>query len=75
MPTKKPRLLVTLEPGLYAKVLAVSKANGTNLSLTARDLIRDACDDIEDWGLAALARKRMNAGGKGRWLRHDEVWK
>ncbi|MCX5795663.1 MAG: antitoxin, RHH family protein [Elusimicrobia bacterium] len=75
MPTEKPRLLVTLEPGLYAKVLAISKANGTNLSLTARDLIRDACKDIEDRGLAALARKRMKAGGKDGWLTHGEVWK
>ncbi|MFH1009929.1 MAG: antitoxin, RHH family protein [bacterium] len=75
MPTKKPRLIVTLEPSLYAKVMAISKTNGTTLSMTARDLIREACEDIEDLGLVAMARKRLKAPGKGRWLKHDQVWK
>lgn len=74
MPTKKPRLIVTLEPALYNKVKSISKANGTTLSLAARDLIRDACEDIEDLGLSALADKRMKSG-KGRWLSHNQVWK
>ena len=74
MPTKKPRLIVTLEPGLYEKVKSISKANGTTLSMAARDLIREACEDIEDLGLVALADKRMKTS-KGRWLSHDEVWK
>lgn len=73
MPTKKPRLIVTLESGLYAKVKAISKANGTTLSMAARDLIREACEDIEDLGLSALAQKRL--GHKGPWLSHDKVWK
>ena len=75
MPTKKPRLIVTLESGLYAKVRAISKANGTALSMTARDLIREACEDIEGWGLVSLARQRLTQPRKGRWLTHDEVWK
>lgn len=75
MPTKKPRLIVTLEPSLYAQVKAISKTNGTTLSLTARDLIREACGDIEDFGLVALARERLGTAGKVRWLKHDQVWK
>jgi predicted DNA-binding protein len=75
VPTKKPRLIVTLEPGLYAKVRALSEANGTTLSLTARDLIRDGCEDIEDLGLASMARKRLKSGKKVRYLSHKEVWK
>lgn len=75
MPTKKPRLIVTLEPALYDKVKSLSKANGTTLSLTARDLIREACGDIEDLGLVALARRRLKTAREGRWLTHDEVWK
>ncbi len=74
MPTKNPRLIVTLEPALYAKVKTLSKANGTTLSMAARDLIREACGDVEDLGLSVLADKRMKSG-KGRWLSHDEVWK
>ena len=75
MPTKKPRLIVTLEPSLYEKVKAISKTNGTTLSMTARDLIREACEDIEELGLAALARERLKTAEKGRWLKHDQVWK
>lgn len=75
MPTKKPRLIVTLEPSLYKKVKAMSKTNGTTLSMTARDLIREACEDIEELGLGALARKRLKAAGKVRWTKHDEAWK
>ncbi len=74
MPTKKPRLIVTLEPSLYKLVKTVSKTNGTTLSMTARDLIREACEDIEDLGLSVLADKRMKSV-KGRWLTHDQVWK
>jgi predicted DNA-binding protein len=70
-----PRLIVTLEPSLYEKVKAISKTNGTTLSLTARDLIREACADIEDIGLVAMARERLRAPGKTRWLKHAQVWK
>ena len=73
MPTKKPRLIVTLESGLYAKVKAISKANGTTLSMAARDLIREACEDIEQLGLSALAQTRLSH--KGPWLTHDKAWK
>lgn len=75
MPTRNPRLIVTLEPGLYRKVRSISKANGTTLSMAARDLIREACEDIEDLGLSALADKRMKSARGRRWLSHDEVWK
>lgn len=75
MPTKNPRLIVTLEPALYAKVKSISKANGTTLSMATRDLIRQACEEIEDLGLAVLAEKRMKSAKGRRWLSHDEVWK
>lgn len=75
MPTKKPRLIVTLEPALYDKVRSLSLANGTTLSMAARDLIREACEDIEDWGLVSLARQRMKTLGKKRLLTHDQAWK
>jgi len=75
MPTKNPRLLVTLDPGLYAKVKSISKANGVTLSMAARDLIREACEDVEDLGLSVVADRRMKSGKAGRWLTHDEVWK
>ena len=74
MPTNKPRVIVTLEPALYAKVKSVAHANGTGLSAAARDLIREACEDIEDFGLAVLAGRRMKTLKKNRLLSHDQVW-
>jgi predicted DNA-binding protein len=74
MPTKNPRLIVTMDRGLYEKVKSISKANGTTLSMAARELIREGCDDLEDLGLSVLADKRMKSA-KGRWLSHDEAWK
>ena len=75
MATKKPRLLVTLEPALYAKVKSLSKTNGTTLSMTARDLIREGVEDIEDLGLAIMAERRERATKGQRWISHKEAWK
>ena len=74
MPTNKPRVIVTLEPALYAKVKSVAQANGTGLSAAARDLIREACEDIEDFGLAVLASHRIKSLKKGQLLSHEQVW-
>ena len=43
--------------------------------MAARDLIREACEDIEDLGLSLLADKRMKSVKGRRWLTHEEVWK
>lgn len=75
MPTTKPRLIVTLEPSLYGKVKRLAQANGTALSLTARDLIREACEDIEEWGLVSLARKRLKTLRPKKLLSHSDFWK
>ena len=73
--TKIPRLIVTLDPALYAKVKSLSKANGTTLSMAARDLIREGVEDIEDLGLAVMAERREQAAKGRRWISHAEAWK
>lgn len=75
MATKKPRLLVTLEPALYEKVKSLSKSNGTTLSMAARELIRDGVEEIEDLGLTVMAERREKSVKIRRWLGHKEVWK
>ena len=75
MATKKPRLLVTLEPALYAKVKSLSKTNGTTLSMTARDLIRESVDEIGDLGLTVMAERREKSTKVWRWISHKEAWK
>jgi predicted DNA-binding protein len=74
MPTNKPRLIVTLEPALYAKVKSVARANGTGLSAAARDLIREACEDIEDFGLAVIGSRRIKSLKKAQLLTHEQAW-
>jgi predicted DNA-binding protein len=66
MPSKNPRLLVTLEPVLYARLKSLARAKDTRLSAAARALIVNACEDIEDLGLAALAGQRMRSLEKAR---------
>ena len=75
MAKKGTRLFVALEPVLYANVQSLSKINGTTPSMAARELIRMACESIEDIGLAAMAERREAKVDRCRWLRHDEVWK
>jgi len=48
MPTKNPRLNIVLEEPLYASLKHISQMAGTSLSLTARDLIREAIAEYED---------------------------
>ena len=74
MATKKPRVLVTLEPALYEKVKALSKANGTTLSSAARDLIHEAAEDVEEWGLASLARERLASLESKKLIPHSKAW-
>jgi len=40
MPSKNPRLIVTLEPALYLWIQNISKNQGTSMSLTLRDIIK-----------------------------------
>lgn len=75
MATKKPRLIVTLEPRLYQRVRSLAHRNGTPLSLTARDLIREACEDVEEWGMVHLARERLRTLDRRHLLSHEEFWK
>lgn len=75
MATQKPRLIVTLERGLYRRVQQLARQNGTPLSLAARDLIREACEDVEEWGLVRLARERLRTLNRKKWIPHDEFWK
>ncbi|MBI3292702.1 MAG: antitoxin, RHH family protein [Elusimicrobia bacterium] len=75
MPTQKPRVIVTLEPSLYRQVQRLAHKNGTPLSLAVRDLIRDACADVEEWGLVRLARERLRTLRRNKLVSHQAFWK
>jgi len=75
MPTTKPRLIVTLEPGLHQKIQRLAHRNGMTLSQAAHDLIREAAEDVEEWGLVKLARERLESLGHRKLIPHSKFWK
>lgn len=58
MPTKNPRVQVVLEKPLYEALHSLAEEEGVSLSLKARDLIRDALENLEDVSLAGLVEER-----------------
>lgn len=64
MPTSNPRLQVMLERPLYHAVAALAKKEGISMSLKARDLIREAIENLEDAGLASIVAERARKPGK-----------
>ena len=74
MSTIHPRLNVVIEPNLYHAVEKIAKRNGASLSMTARDLIKEALEIEEDihWEKAASAREASFDKKKG--LSHEHIW-
>jgi len=75
MPTSKPRLIVTLEPSLYHKIQRLAHQNGMTLSQAAHDLIQEAAEDVEEWGLVRLARERLKSLDNRKLIPHIKFWK
>jgi len=74
MPTKLPRLNVTLEPGLFEAIQLLAQKSGLSASLCARDLLAEAMELHEDsyWKDAAEDRRKTIKSKKT--LNHEEVW-
>ncbi len=75
MSTSKPRLIVTLEAPLYDRVKQFAKQQHLSLSEAARDLIKEAFGDVEDWGLVNLAKDRISTLDKNKLIKHQDFWK
>ena len=74
MPTKNARINVVMEKGLYSAVNELAKRQGLSMSLTVRDLVREAIELREDVALAGIAEQRERALKRKKLLSHDEVW-
>ncbi len=72
---KNPRVNVVLERPLYDALGRLARREGSSLSTTARDLLRDALEAHEDLALAEIAEEREQSLGGSAVLAHDEVWK
>ena len=74
MPTKNARINVVMEKTLYSAVSELAKKQGLSMSLTVRDLVREAIELREDLTLARFAEQREGALKKKKLLTHDEAW-
>lgn len=74
MPTLHPRLNVVLEPELYAGISKLALRQGISLSLTARDLLKEALELHEDTFWDNKAMKRAKTFSVKKAVSHKEVW-
>ena len=59
MPTKNPRINISVDQPLYGLIQGLAEEEGVSLSMLARDLIKEESLELrEDVALAAFAEKR-----------------
>ena len=74
MPTKNPRINVSLEKPIYCLIERMAQERGLSLSMVTRDLVREALEIHEDAVLVRVADERDSALAGRRTLTHTEVW-
>ena len=74
MPATNPRVNVVLEEPMYDTVRRLAKRDKVSLSLTVRDLVKDALEMEEDRALTALADERERTYDASKALSHQQVW-
>ncbi len=73
MPTKEPRLNVTLAPDIRATLVNLATSRDQSLSSLAEELIIDALERQEDIQLSRMADLREQRVKK--WHSHENAWK
>jgi hypothetical protein len=73
MPTKNARVNVAMEKPLYSAVNEIARARGLSMSMTVRDLIREAIELQEDQALAEFVENREASLEEGKNLSHEEL--
>lgn len=72
MAAKNPRIPVSLDPIDYEIVQIISKRNGTSLSQTLKNLLKERLEELEE---IALMKKVMEREAKNNPLiSHEEFW-
>ena len=57
MPTKNPRINISVDPPLYGPIQGLARGRRVSLSMLACDLIKESLELREDTALALLRRK------------------
>ncbi|OJX10986.1 MAG: hypothetical protein BGO77_01895 [Caedibacter sp. 37-49] len=73
MPTKNPRINITLEPATAAILASLSQKEHKSTSSLAKELILEAIERREDIILSAIAENRDSKGKKT--IKHNDAWK
>ena len=74
MPTKNPRINVSLEKPVYSLIEKIAEKRGLSMSMVTRDLIREALEIQEDAVLSTVAEERESTITDRETLTHEEVW-
>ena len=74
MPAKNPRISVILDKPLFNQIAYVAKRDGVSLSLTARDLLKEALEIQEDIVLSQIGEGRERTFSRSNALGHEETW-
>jgi len=74
MPTKNPRINISVDQSLYGFMQGLAEETGLSMSMLARDLIREALELREDSLLAVFAEKREESFDPSTALSHKQVW-
>jgi hypothetical protein len=75
MPTKNPRINISVDQPLYAIMQGLAMERGISMSMLARDLIKESLEMQEDAALSEFAEKREKSFDPASALHHEEVWK
>ncbi|MFN8929814.1 MAG: hypothetical protein ACK5WQ_05540 [Alphaproteobacteria bacterium] len=77
MATKNPRINVTLDKETAKYLTLMAKKRKKTISVTARELIESALEEVEDsyWGDIALTRMKAYEQGKDKLIAYEDFWK
>lgn len=73
MPTKNPRLNITVEPDMADILSSLATEEKKSVSNIINELILEALDRREDMALSAIADSRTKK--KFKRIKHEDAWK
>jgi hypothetical protein len=73
MPTKNPRINITLEESTAGLLACLAKHEHKSISSLAKELMLEALDRREDMTLSTIAEARDIKNAKR--IKHDDAWK
>ena len=73
MPTKNPRINITIEKDIARLLTRVARKKGISVSSLAKELLLEALDLQEDMVFSAIADARLARNEKR--IKHSDAWK